>query len=257
MAPCVGYIMDGNAFINHHSKSFQRKYLALISLNEMASSQLQTRDFAGVNLIDTPLVRAALEFVRAHHDPMSFHHVYRSWVFGSILASKIPAYESIDFEVHAVSAILHDLAWDYTSIYSSKDKRFEVDGANAARDYLRREAPHFTEGQLQLVWDSIALHTTPSLAQHKQQEVALCNMGITVDFLGFNFPGGLITKDEYEAVVKELPLLDFKESVKKLLCGLCTHKPETTYDNFLRDFGERFVEGYSAVSMTDILMTPL
>lgn len=176
---------------------------------------------------------------------------------GSILASKIPVYEGIDLEVHAVSVILHDLAWDHTSIYSSKDNRFEVYGANAARDYLRREAPQFNERQLQLVWDSIALHTTPSLAQHKEREVALCNMGITVDFLGFNFPGGLITKSEYDAVVKELPLLDFKDSVKRLLCGLCTHKPETTYDNFLRHFGERFVDGYSSVSMVDKLMTQI
>src|SRR4051794_2631041 len=190
---------------------------------------------------------------------MSFHHVYRSWIFGSILASKIPTYENIDFEVHAVSVILHDLAWDHSSIFSTQDKRFEVDGANAARDFLKREAPHFDDRQCQLVWDSIALHTTPSLAQHKELEVALCSMGISADFLGPGFPGGLITKNEYNAVVKELPLLDFKQSVKRLMCGLCTHKPETTYDNFVRDFGTRFVDGYSVGSMTavDFLMKPI
>lgn len=221
-------------------------------------STCETRIFAGVRLTDTPIVRTALEFARAHYDPMSFHHVYRSWVFGSLIASKVPAYESIDFEVHAVSAILHDLAWDHTSVFATKDKRFEVDGANAAREFLKREAPQFDQRQLQLVWDSIALHTTPSFARHKELEVALCNMGISADFVGPAFPDGLITKEEYNAIVKELPLLDFKESVKKLLCGLCTHKPETTYDNFLRDFGERFVDGYSAggSSIVDILMKP-
>ncbi|KAJ5732993.1 hypothetical protein N7533_013440 [Penicillium manginii] len=219
----------------------------------------ETRVFAGVTLIDTPVVREALEFARAHHDPMSFHHVYRSWIFGALIASKIPAYESVDLEVHAVSAILHDLAWDYDSVFATKDKRFEVDSANAAREYLKREAPGFNQRQLQMVWDSIALHTTSSIAQHKEMEVALCHMGITADFLGSGLPGGLITKEEHSAVVKELPLLEFKDSVIKLLCALCKHKPETTYDNFVRDFGERFVDGYSRESKTfvDILMVPL
>jgi hypothetical protein len=203
-------------------------------------------------------VRQALEFARTHNDQMSFHHVYRSWVFGSLIASKLPAYKDVDFEVHAVSAILHDLDWDHRSVFSTKDKRFEVDGANAAREFLKREAPQYEQRQLQLVWDSIALHTTPSIAQHKELEVALCHMGISADFLGHTFPGGLISKEEYDAIAKELPLLNFKEEVKNLMCGLCIHKPETTYDNFVRDFGERFVEGYSVVPRTlDILMRPI
>lgn len=217
------------------------------------------RTLAGVPLIDTPTVQAALEFARIHLDPMSFNHVYRSWVFGSLISTKVPAYKTADLEVHAVSAILHDLAWDHTSAFSTLDKRFEVDGANAAREYLKREAPHFDQRRLQLVWDSIALHTTPSLAMHKELEVALCNFGIAVDFAGPAFPGGLVTKEEYVAVIAELPLMDFKESVKRLLCGLCTHKPDTTYDNFVREFGERYVDGYSVGSHAtiDFIMAPI
>lgn len=217
------------------------------------------RTLAGIPLFDSPTVRAALEFARAHLDPMSFNHVYRSWVFGSLISTKLPEYKMVDLEAHAVSAILHDLAWDHRSEFSTPDKRFEVDGANAAREYLKREAPQFDQRRLQLVWDSIALHTTPSLAMHKELEVALCNFGIAVDFAGPAFPGGLVTKEEYVAVVTELPLLDFKESVKKLLCGLCIHKPETTYDNFVREFGEKYVEGYSVGSHAtiDFMMAPI
>jgi hypothetical protein len=190
---------------------------------------------------------------------MSFNHVRRSWVFGCIIASKAPLFKNVDLEVHAVSAILHDLAWDHTSIFSTKDKRFEVDGANAARDFLTQKAPHLDDCRLQLVWDSIALHTTPSIAHHKEVEVALCSMGISADFMGPDFPGGLITKDEYNAVVQEFPLLDLKESVKKLMCGLCRHKPDTTYDNFVHEFGVRFVEEYSLEGKTayDMIMKPI
>lgn len=219
----------------------------------------ESRSLAGVTLIDTPVVRAALEFARDHHDPMSFNHIYRSWIFGSLIASKVPAYGDVDLEVHAVSAILHDLAWDCTSSFATKDKRFEVDSANAAREYLKREAPAFDQRQLQIIWDSIALHSTPSIAQHKEPEVALCHLGIAADLMGPAMPGGLLTEEEHNAIVKELPLLNLKEEVKELLCAICRHKPETTYDNFVRDFGERFVEGYSVESKTavDILMKPL
>jgi len=218
-----------------------------------------TRVFAGITLIDTPLVRKALEFARAHHDLISFNHIYRSWIFGALFASKIPSYSDANLEIHAVSAILHDLAWDYTSVFATKNKRFEVDSANAARNFLSREAPELDERQLQIVWDSIALHTTPSIARFKEAEVALCHMGITADLMGVEFPGGLLTKEEYDAIVGELPLLDLKEKVKDLLCGLCKYKPETTYDNFVRDFGERFVDGYSVEEKLpiDMLMKPI
>lgn len=224
----------------------------------MTASKHETRLFAGIKLIDTPLVRKSLEFARAHHDSMSFNHIYRSWIFGAIFASKIPGFTNVDLEIHAVSAILHDLAWDHTSIFATKDKRFEVDSANAARDFLVREAMDLDQRQLQIVWDSIALHTTPSIARYKEVEVVLCHMGITADFLGVKFPGGLLTREEYDAIIGELPLLDFKGQVKNLLCGLCKYKPETTYDNFVRDFGERFVDGYSVESKLpiDMLMKP-
>jgi hypothetical protein len=220
----------------------------------MASAQPKTRILAGIALVDTPLVTAALEYARAHNDDMAFNHVYRSWLFGALIASKLPDFVDVDLEVHAVSTILHDLAWDYKSVFSSPDKRFEVDCANAARQFLDREAPQWDSRKRQLVWDGIALHTTGSIARYKEHEVALCHFGISADFIGPAFPGGLITKAEFNAVVQELPRLDFEEGVKQILCNLCIHKPETTYDSFPRDFGIRFVKGYEVPSEVDKLI---
>jgi hypothetical protein len=107
----------------------------------MILAKPQFRNFAGISLIDSPVVNAALEYAHTHHDTMSFHHVYRSWIFGSLFASKLPAFANIDLEVHAVASILHDLAWDHTSVFSTPDIRFEVDSANAAREFLERVAP--------------------------------------------------------------------------------------------------------------------
>ncbi|KAL4949251.1 hypothetical protein BDW69DRAFT_174835 [Aspergillus filifer] len=219
----------------------------------------QTRIIAGITVPDTPLISAALSYAKEHHNEMSFNHVYRSWIFGCLIASKVATFNNVNLEVHAVAAILHDLAWDYRSPLASKDKRFEVDSANAARDFLKSKGADFDERQTQIVWDSIALHTTPSIAQHKEVEVALCSLGITGDLMGPGLPGGLITKEEYNSVITELPTLGLKEEVKKLLCGLCIHKPETTYDNFVRDFGEKYVKGYSVEGRlpVDFLMGPI
>ncbi|KAF9917053.1 hypothetical protein FBU30_001029 [Linnemannia zychae] len=214
-----------------------------------------TRIFAGITLVDTPLVRSALEYARANYDSFSFNHAYRAWVFGAFIASKLPNnYAGVDMEVHAVAAIFHDLAWDYKSSFSTPDKRFEVDSANAARAWLDREAPHWDSRKRQLVWDSIALHTIGSIARHKEPEVALCQIGISADFMGVKLPLGVITQSQFDAIAQELPRDGFKEGFKENMCNLCIHKPETTYDNYVRDFGERFVKDYNPPSSVDRLL---
>lgn len=46
--------------------------------------------------------------------------------------------------------------------------------------------------------------------------------------------------------------------MKEKFAQACRHviekRPETSSDNFLRDFGERFVPGYKVVSAVDLLM---
>ena len=51
--------------------------------------------------------------------------------------------------------------------------------------------------------------------------------------------------EEYDAIVKEFPRLNLADGVTEILCGLCREKPQTTYDNFVADIGEKFVEGYT------------
>jgi hypothetical protein len=70
-------------------------------------------------------------------------------LFGFIIASKIPSLADRDLEVHAIGALMHDIGWDPTGELISKDKRFEVDGADAARNFLRKEAPDWDKHRLQ------------------------------------------------------------------------------------------------------------
>ena len=211
-------------------------------------SPLPTRIYAGVTVPDTPLITAALAYARAHLREPFYNHVLRSWLFGFIIASKIPALQTRDQEIHSIAAILHDLGWDHTNTLTTTTNRFEVDGANSARDFLARETK-WDQRRIQLVWDAIALHTTTSIAQHKEPEVAATNYGIAADFTGPWAPAGspmaLMTQAEYDAVIAELPRGGMKEELREMMCGLCRSKPETTYDNFVGGWGERYVEGYS------------
>ena len=126
---------------------------------------LPTRVFAGVEVPDTPLIRRALKVCREHLNDLSYNHCVRSWLLGFIIAAKTPELQGRDLEAHAIAAILHDLGWaENGSDLVSRDKRFEVDGANAARDFLKRETADWDKHRIQVVWDAIALHTTLSIA---------------------------------------------------------------------------------------------
>src|SRR5260370_41582766 len=98
----------------------------------------------------------------------------RSWLFGVVLSEG--AEHAPDAELLAVAAVLHDLG--LTDRYTGAN-RFEVDGANAAREFL--SAQDISAHQMQLVGDAIALHTTPTLALHKEPEVVMTHSGIPVD----------------------------------------------------------------------------
>lgn len=153
---------------------------------------------------------------------------------------------------------MHDIGWDPTGELVSPDKRFEVDGADAARNFLRAEAPDWDERRLQLVWDAIALHTTGSIVFYKEKEVQAVAYGIWADFQGPDkVKGGLLTWDEYNAVVDELPRLNLMRGVKHMMCFFCETKPATTFDNTVGEWGDKFVKGYDRQGKltADLLLT--
>jgi hypothetical protein len=199
---------------------------------------------AGIRVVDTQLVRDSMDLARSLSEPYIFNHVMRSWLFGVLIAAD--AQPAPDPELLAVSAILHDLG--LTDRYSAQE-RFEVDGANAARSFLKERG--IPAHQIQLVWDAIALHTTRSIAPHKEPEVAMTHSGIFVDVLGAGLE--LIPQDRLRAILAEFPRLSMKKQFLDCLCGVVRRKPATSYDNSLRDLGTRYVEGYAAPNVADLL----
>ena len=199
---------------------------------------------AGIKATDTSLVRDAIDLSRSSLEPYLFNHVMRSWLFGILLSEG--AEIAPDPELLAVSAVLHDLG--LTDRYTTED-RFEVDGANAARAFLKDRG--ISTQQTQVVWDAIALHTTPTIALHKEPEVVMTHSGIAVDVLGVGLDR--IPQDKQRAILTEFPRLEFKNQFQACLCNVVRRKPATSFDNILRDFGIRYVEGFTAPNFAELL----
>jgi len=129
-----------------------------------------------------------------------------------------------DPELLYIGAMFHDIG--LTKQYRSATERFEVDSANAARDFLRQQGTD--EAAIEIVWDAIALHTTPGIPQHKKPEVALVTAGVEMDVLGIGYLN--VPDVQREAVTEAHPHgVHFKEQIIHAFHDGFCHKPETTF----------------------------
>jgi hypothetical protein len=149
-----------------------------------------------------------------------------------------------DSEVVAVSVLLHDLGLAHGG---APDKRFEVVGADLGRDFAL--AHDMGERRAETVWDSIALHTSGSIARHKSVDVACCSIGIGCDFAGFGYQQ--INEEDKTKILSAYPRLNMKRELASCLTAIATNHPETVMDNFVGDFGHRYAPGFVRVSAVD------
>ena len=210
-----------------------------------AQSDIATRLLAGVSVPETPLISRAIELARDRSEAYLFNHAMRSWLFAALFAQRKQAVH--DAEVLALTTILHDIG--LTESFDGP-LRFEVEGANAARAFARNEG--MDDRRTQLIWDGVALNSTPSIALYKEPEIALATMGIGLDWGGFGYEA--LTDTEVAGIVEAFPRLEMKERFTHAVCRIVETRPTTTYDNFARDFGERFVPGYKPASTVDYLL---
>jgi len=206
---------------------------------------VETRLAAGIRVADSPLITEAIEYARKLYEPYLFNHAMRSWLF----AARIGQIKSmhLDDEAVAVGTILHDIG---LTAGVPGPNRFEVNGAAAAVSFVKKHG--VSNRRAQLIWDLVALNSTPSIALHKEAEVAVGTMGIGLDYGGFGLES--IPPREVAEILAAFPRLKMKAKFAETCCRLVRAKPEASYDNFLRDFGERFVPRYKPISAVDLLM---
>lgn len=209
-----------------------------------AQPDVATRLLAGVSVPDTQVITRAIEFAQERSEPYLFNHVMRSWLFAVLIAQRKQT--AHDGEVLAVTTILHDLGLEEAF---NGPLRFEVEGANAARNFARSVG--MDDRRSQLIWDGVALNSTPSIALYKEPEIAIATMGIGLDWGGWGYDAN---DAGMAAIVEAFPRLRMKEQFTQAVCRIVETRSATTYDNFARDFGERFVPGYKPVSTVDYLL---
>src|ERR671931_1432520 len=133
---------------------------------------------AGIPIPDSTLAREATEFVQDVTTQLLFDHSRRVFLWGSLQGEKL----SLDYdpELLYVGAMFHDVG--LVEGHRSEHERFEIDGANAARAFLEQHG--VPEEEIAVVWDAIALHTTPEIPRYKRPEVWLVTLGVECDVLG-------------------------------------------------------------------------
>ncbi len=141
-----------------------------------------TLDISGVRIPDSKLAREVTELVRDTASPLLFNHSSRVYYFGALAGTHRGL--SFDPELLYTGAMFHDMG--LTARHNSDHDRFEVDGANAARDFLKRHG--IAQGDIDTVWTAIALHTTPGIPQYMHPVVALVTAGVEMDVLGLTYP---------------------------------------------------------------------
>ena len=177
---------------------------------------------------DSKLAREITELVRGTLSPLLFHHSSRVYCFGALAAKRRGL--NFDPELLYAGAMFHDLG--LTPEHSSAEERFEVDGANAARNFLRSHG--IPQADIDTVWTAIALHTTPGIPQHMHPIVALVTAGVEMDVLGLHYPE--YSDEERNAVVQAHPRGNhFKEDIIRAFYDGIKHKPDTTFGNVKAD----------------------
>ena len=183
---------------------------------------MTANDIAGVKIPDSPMARQLTQYIRDTENDLLFHHSTRVYLWGALTGMRKGL--KFDPELLYTGAMFHDIG--LTEKGQRSQLRFEVDGANAARDFLRSHG--ISEIDVEKVWTAIALHTTPGIPEHMHPEIALVTAGVEMDVLGFAYDQ--FTEDQRQAVVDAHPRGDhFKSDIIEAFYQGMKHRPDSTF----------------------------
>jgi hypothetical protein len=209
-------------------------------------SVIKPKSVAGIIIPDSSIAKQATELLLEHGTEFIYNHSLRVFLFSSLNGKRNSL--KYDAELLYISSVFHDLG--LTKKYSSADLRFEVDGANAARDFLKSHG--LPKESLQLVWDTIALHTTIGIAEHKENEVALMYSGVGLDVMGEGYEN--LAEADRLAIVEAFPRNDFKKQIIPTFFSGFEHKTETTFGNIKADVCAYMIPNFHRKNFCDCIL---
>lgn len=202
---------------------------------------------AGIRIPDTELVREATALVRGVTDETLYNHSRRVFLWGALKAAARGL--DVDLELAYVGGLFHDLG--LTTKYGNKDQRFELDGAEAARQFLLEHGRSANDARN--VWLSIALHTTPEVPLHLEPEVAVVTLGVETDVLGFDLDQ--ITDEQRAEVLAAHPRPDFKNRVLHAFYEGMKDRPGTTFGTMNDDVLAHFDPSFQRQNFVEIIQS--
>ena len=204
-----------------------------------------TRHVAGIVIPDTPLVREITEYIRDTEDDLLFNHSRRVFLFGALQGHRRGLQP--DPELLYAGAMFHDIG--LTQGYRTSMFRFEVDGANAARDFLLERG--VDEAAARKVWLSIALHTTPGVPEFLEPEIALVTAGVETDVLGIGRDD--LSAEAIEAVTAAHPRPDFKNRILRAFTDGMKPRPRSTFGTVNADVLQHFDDSFVRDDFVEII----
>src|ERR1700756_700629 len=210
----------------------------------MSATSVET--IADIVVPDTALVRDVTAYIRDAEDDLLFDHSRRVFLFGALQGRRRGLQP--DLELLYVGAMFHDIG--LTERYRTSMQRFEVDGANAARDFLLER--NVDESDARKVWLSIALHTTPNVPEFLEPEIALVTAGVETDVLGFGRDD--LPTDALDAVTAAHPRPDFKRRILQAFTDGNKHRPRSTFGNVNADVLAHFDDSFVRDDFVEIIL---
>ncbi|WP_286799162.1 HD domain-containing protein [Pandoraea sp. 64-18] len=177
---------------------------------------------------DSKLARDAAQYIRDSEGAFLFEHSMRVYYWAALTAQRsgLP----YDPQLLYVAAMFHD--YGLTENYAQSHLLYEVDGANAAREFLRSHG--VSEAAAEQVWLAIALHTTNGIPAQVSPLAALAAQGANLDLVGAGYDD--FTAEQRDTIEMAYPHPpDFAEVFMRALYDSLKHRPETTQGTGLAD----------------------
>jgi hypothetical protein len=176
-----------------------------------------------------------------------FHHALRAFLFGALTGYRGKL--TFDAELLYVGTMFHNIGLNVQ--HQRSPYRFEVDGANAAREFLRQHGA--TESAIGQVWEAIALHTTPGIPEHMSPLVALVSAGVQMDVRGARFDE--FTAQQRDEILQAYPRESgFKKKIIEAYARGMVHRPETTFGTVNADVLDRWDPNYRRLNFCGLVL---
>lgn len=202
---------------------------------------------SGITIPDSKLANEVTEFVRDTASELLFNHSTRVYLWAALTGERKGL--KFDPELLYAGAMFHDIG--LTEGYQESQLRFEVDGANAAGDFLQtRGVP---EADIKTVWDAIALHTTPGIPEFMGPEIALVQAGAGMDVAGRGYED--FTDRERLSVTAAYPRSEtFEHEMIDAFYHGMKHRPASTFGTMNEGFLEHKDPNFQRLNICSIML---